>query len=122
MSFQTVLEKYRAVTFSQRNLGDRFERPKGQKDTILYNTAITVSNIPEKAYQYVINGKSAIEWIMDRYQVTTDKTAASGMIRMTGPNGIFWICCSGSLRSVYGRWSCRIWFYDLIQNRISYAE
>ena len=44
---------------------------KGQKDTILYNSKITVSNIPAKAYEYVVNGKSAIEWVMERYQVTT---------------------------------------------------
>jgi predicted helicase len=46
---------------------------KEQKDTILFNSKITVSNIPAKAYEYVINGKSAIEWIMERYQVTTHK-------------------------------------------------
>jgi len=46
---------------------------KGQKDTIIYNSRIVVSNIPEKAYEYVVNGKSAIEWIMERYQVITDK-------------------------------------------------
>ena len=43
---------------------------KGQKDTILYNSRITVSDIPPVAYEYVVNGKSAIEWIMERYQVT----------------------------------------------------
>ncbi len=43
---------------------------KGQKDSIIYNSKITVSKIPEKAYEYVVNGKSAIEWIMERYQVT----------------------------------------------------
>jgi len=46
---------------------------KDQKDTIHYNGKITVSNIPTKAYEYVVNGKSAIEWIMERYQVTTHK-------------------------------------------------
>lgn len=46
---------------------------KDQKDTIHYNSKITVSNIPAKAYEYVVNGKSAIEWIMERYQVTTHK-------------------------------------------------
>ena len=46
---------------------------KGQKDTIIYNGRITIKNIPEKAYEYVVNGKSAIEWIMERYQVKTDK-------------------------------------------------
>ena len=30
-------------------------------------------NIPEKAYEYVINGKSAIAWIMERYQDKTDE-------------------------------------------------
>lgn len=46
---------------------------KDQKDTIIYNSRITVSNIPAKAYEYVVNGKSAIEWIMERYQITTHK-------------------------------------------------
>ena len=46
---------------------------KGQRDTIVYNSRITISEIPDKAYQYVVNGKSAIEWIMERYQVTTDR-------------------------------------------------
>lgn len=46
---------------------------KGQTDTIIYNSRITISNIPNKAYQYVVNGKSAIEWIMERYQIRTHK-------------------------------------------------
>lgn len=46
---------------------------KGQKETIIYNSKITIENIPERAYEYVINGKSAIEWIMERYQVTVHK-------------------------------------------------
>jgi predicted helicase len=50
----------------------RFSK-KGQQDTIIYNSKIVVSNIPEQAYDYVVNGKSAIEWIMERYQVKTDK-------------------------------------------------
>ena len=46
---------------------------KGEKETIIYNSAITISNIPAKAYDYIVNGKSAIEWIMERYQLTTHK-------------------------------------------------
>lgn len=46
---------------------------KDQKDTIIYNSHITISNIPAKAYEYVVNGKSAIEWVMERYQITTHK-------------------------------------------------
>jgi predicted helicase len=46
---------------------------KDQKDTIIYNSKISISNIPAQAYDYVVNGKSAIEWIMERYQVSTHK-------------------------------------------------
>lgn len=43
------------------------------KTTLIYNSSIKITNIPLEAYDYVINGKSAIEWIMDRYQVKVDK-------------------------------------------------
>jgi predicted helicase len=46
---------------------------KDQKETINFNSSITLGNIPAKAYEYVVNGKSAIEWIMERYQLTTHK-------------------------------------------------
>jgi len=46
---------------------------KGKKDSIIYNGHITISDIPDKAYEYVVNGKSAIEWVMERYQVAIDK-------------------------------------------------
>ena len=46
---------------------------KGEQNSIIYNSHITISNIPDKAYEYVVNGKSAIAWIMERYQVKTDK-------------------------------------------------
>jgi predicted helicase len=46
---------------------------KDHKETIIYNSKITISNIPAQAYDYVVNGKSAIEWIMERYQITTHK-------------------------------------------------
>ena len=50
---------------------------KGDKSVIEYNPWITISNIPLDAYDYVLNGRSAIEWIMERYQIKTDK--ASGI-------------------------------------------
>ena len=46
---------------------------KGKKDAIVYNSSITLSNIPAKAYEYIVNGKSALEWLMERYQITVDK-------------------------------------------------
>ncbi len=46
---------------------------KGEKETIIYNSKITIENIPAKAYQYIVNGKSAVDWIMERYAVTVHK-------------------------------------------------
>jgi predicted helicase len=46
---------------------------KGQKDTIIYNSYLIISNIPAKAYEYIVNGKSAVKWVMERYAVTTHK-------------------------------------------------
>jgi len=43
------------------------------KTTIAYNSHITLSGIPLEAYDYIVNGKPAIEWIMERYQITVDK-------------------------------------------------
>lgn len=50
---------------------------KPDKSVIAYNPHLTLRDIPLEAYDYVVNGKPAIEWIMERYQVTTDK--ASGI-------------------------------------------
>ncbi|MDE0510345.1 MAG: DEAD/DEAH box helicase family protein [Gammaproteobacteria bacterium] len=43
------------------------------KSVIRYNPHITIEGIPLTAYDYVVNGKSAIEWVMERYQYTTHK-------------------------------------------------
>ncbi len=50
---------------------------KQDKTTIEYNPWITISHIPQEAYDYVVNGRTAVEWIMERYQIKTDK--ASGI-------------------------------------------
>ena len=46
---------------------------KTNKSKIIFNPHITLVNIPTSAYEYVVNGKSAIEWVMERYQITTHK-------------------------------------------------
>ena len=48
-------------------------KSKDNKSEIIYNKYILITNIPEIAYEYVVNGKSAIEWILDRYQIRVDK-------------------------------------------------
>ncbi len=42
-------------------------------DSIKYNNNITITKIPDKAFEYVVNGKSAIDWVIERYQKTMDK-------------------------------------------------
>ncbi|MCF7815878.1 MAG: DEAD/DEAH box helicase family protein [Candidatus Pacebacteria bacterium] len=48
---------------------------KEKKDTLIYNNHIKIENIPDEAHEYVLNGRSAIEWIMERYQVKIDKNS-----------------------------------------------
>lgn len=42
------------------------------KDTIIFNEHIQITNIPKEAYEYVLNGKSAVEWLIERYEVKVD--------------------------------------------------
>jgi len=43
------------------------------KSTVVYNNHITMENIPLEAYDYVVNGKPALEWVMERQSVSIDK-------------------------------------------------
>lgn len=46
--------------------------------TVIYNAKITMSGIPKEAWDYVVNGKPALAWVMERQAVTTHK--ASGIV------------------------------------------
>jgi len=46
---------------------------KGEKGTVIYNKRITIRDIPVEAYDYVVNGKPALEWVMERQSVSTHK-------------------------------------------------
>ena len=46
---------------------------KGEKGTVIYNKRITVKDVPVEAYEYVVNGKPALEWVMERQGVSTHK-------------------------------------------------
>ena len=48
------------------------------RSTVIYNAKITISGIPEAAWEYVINGKAALDWVMERQAVRVDK--ASGIV------------------------------------------
>lgn len=87
LNYETI-EPYRGCTVTYgayANRGDavnyrvekirfgKIDSKTADKSIIHYNDGITISDVPAEAYEYVINGKSAIEWIMERYAVTTDK-------------------------------------------------
>jgi predicted helicase len=67
-SIETKVENYRV----EKMRFGKIDSKTADKSVIHYNSAITINNIPLEAYEYVVNGKSAIEWIMERYAVTTD--------------------------------------------------
>ena len=60
---------YRVVKMQHNKGKDR----KPDLTRVIYNAHITLSDIPLEAYDYVVNGKSAIQWVMERQGVKTDK-------------------------------------------------
>ncbi|MCA0307412.1 MAG: DEAD/DEAH box helicase family protein [Actinobacteria bacterium] len=50
---------------------------KNTKKAIVYNKQVTLGDIPAEAHRYMLGSRSALEWLIDRYQVKTDK--ASGI-------------------------------------------
>ena len=43
------------------------------RSAIIVNNQVTLAGIPAEAHSYTVNGKSALDWLIDRYQVTTNK-------------------------------------------------
>lgn len=64
---------YRVTKMAFARSASRSDRTK-----VIYNSLLTLSEIPEEAYRYTVGSRSAIEWIMERYQIKTDK--ASGIV------------------------------------------
>lgn len=46
---------------------------KERKDTIIFNDSITISNIPLESFNYIVNGRSPLDWVLDQYKYTIDK-------------------------------------------------
>ncbi|WP_426302046.1 DEAD/DEAH box helicase [Arthrobacter sp. R-11] len=61
-------DEYEFYRVNKMSFGARKDRSR-----IIYNSNITLAGIPEEVFDYQVNGKSALEWILDRYQVTTHK-------------------------------------------------
>jgi predicted helicase len=85
-----AVEPYKATVEEKGDKSDRqayyrvekMKHPKVKNDEgksvndltrVIYNPRITVSDIPVEAYDYVVNGKPAIEWVIERQCVKTDK-------------------------------------------------
>ena len=64
-----VKEHITADNFTVEKMRFAKKNGKDDKTVINYNSCVTISEIPLEAYDYVVNGKSAIEWIMERYAV-----------------------------------------------------
>ena len=79
LNYETV-EPYPLDVQRSVNAGYRVEKMKyakagrvADKSTVIYNSGITISGIPEEAHEYMLGSRSAIDWIIERYQVKTDK-------------------------------------------------
>ena len=77
--WEEKLEHFRLGTRTMR-FSDKQERT-----TLIINEHVCLSGIPEKAHRYVVNGRTPLEWFIDRYKITQDKN--SGIIN--DPNGWF---------------------------------
>ena len=67
------LYQVKKMTFARPSAAQKAEGLKWDKTRIIYNGKVTLTGIPLEAYDYVVNGKPALEWIMERYKVTVDK-------------------------------------------------
>jgi len=65
--------KVSKMTFARPSAEQKAAGTKWDKTCIVYNSHVAITKIPLEAYDYVVNGKSAIEWLMERYQFTRDK-------------------------------------------------
>ena len=58
-----------------KKLNWRVEKMKLTKDktAIVYNEFLTLAGVPPEVFEYRLGNRSALDWIIDRYQVRTDK-------------------------------------------------
>ena len=88
LNYETIEQYPATLVTKNKNLEDsdyyvqkmKYGRNGKDKDfsTIIYNDKITIKDIPLEAYDYIVNGKSAIDWVVERQGVKTDK--ASGIV------------------------------------------
>jgi predicted helicase len=67
------VEKMRYAKLDDSETGKKVE----DKTRVLYNRSITIAGIPLRAHEYRLGSRSAIDWVLNQYEVSTDK--ASGI-------------------------------------------
>lgn len=83
LNYETV-EPFPLSQNSEIDMGDNrlfnitklsYGKSNGKEDrsTLIYNSRITLSKIPKETQEYIVNGKPALDWVIDRYQVSSDK-------------------------------------------------
>jgi predicted helicase len=67
--------EYRLERVEKGQLNWRVEKVRLSKDktTLVYNEFLTLKGIPPETYEYRLGNRSALEWVIDQYQVSTDK-------------------------------------------------
>ena len=50
-------------------------RSKSDRSAIVYNSRVTLAGIPPEAHGYMLGPRTALDWLIDRYQVKTDKVS-----------------------------------------------
>ncbi|GHQ18130.1 hypothetical protein JP0059_09970 [Helicobacter pylori] len=78
LNYETMREMHASVEYKTLMNAEEegyydVETMKKIGDRIHYNNHIAITKIPKKAFDYVVNGKSAIDWVIERYKKTTDK-------------------------------------------------
>ena len=70
---RSPLLKFRVTKMKFGKTKDASGKNVNDKTTVIYNEFITLKNIPLAAYDYIVNGKPALEWVRERQSITTDK-------------------------------------------------
>jgi predicted helicase len=64
-SFNAQDYKVEQMRFAKGTNGQKYDKTR-----VIYNHKITISGIPLEAYHYIVNGKPALEWVMERQRVS----------------------------------------------------
>ncbi|WP_438752896.1 DEAD/DEAH box helicase [Pararhizobium sp. O133] len=71
LELATIDDPHKFYRVDKMKFGSK--RPHIDKTTVIYNSNITITGIPIEAYDYIVNGRPALEWVMERQSVSVDR-------------------------------------------------